>query len=81
MLWGHNETISSNLFTAGGLPPGDTLQEDTGIFNTELSKRFAGGGQAAFSDNWNYSLNSSPEVIAGDNSPADRLRRDSHDFH
>ncbi|MFO1096581.1 MAG: TolC family protein, partial [Planctomycetaceae bacterium] len=65
MLWGHNETISNNAFTSGGLAPGDTLKEDTGVFNSELSKRFAGGGQMSFSHNWNYSLNNSPGRLFG----------------
>ena len=64
-LWGHNETITNNAFTSGGLTPGDTLLEDTGVFNAEISKRFAGGGQAAFSHNWNYSLNNSPGRLFG----------------
>ncbi|MBL8851369.1 MAG: TolC family protein [Planctomycetaceae bacterium] len=65
MLWGHNETISNNAFTSGGLTPGDTLLEDTGVFNSEISKRFGGGGQFAVSHNWNYSLNNSPGRLFG----------------
>ena len=65
MLWGHNETITNNEFTSGGLPPGATLLEDTGVFNSELSKRFVGGGQLAFIHNWNYSLNNSPGRLFG----------------
>ena len=65
MLWGHNETVTNNAFLSGGLTPGDTLLEDTGVFNAELSKRFAGGGQFALSHNWNYSLNNAPGRLFG----------------
>jgi outer membrane protein TolC len=55
MVWGRNAQIQNNPFTAGGIPAGQTLTEETGQFQSSFQKRFATGGQASVSHNWNYS--------------------------
>ena len=44
MIWGRNEQIQNNAFFGGGLQPGKTLTQETGVFNTQLQKNFANGG-------------------------------------
>jgi outer membrane protein TolC len=70
MTWGTNRTIQNNLFTSGGLAPGDTLDEDTAAFNAALQKRLANGAQIAVLHNWEYSANNTsarlfPSVYTG----------------
>ena len=59
MVWGNNEQIQNNPFTAGGLPAGATLDEDTAQFQAAIRKQFATGGQIGLSHSWNYSSNNS----------------------
>jgi outer membrane protein TolC len=54
---GKNSTIQNNLYTSGGLAPGDTLKDETGQFTTSLQKRLASGAQVGVSQSWNYSAN------------------------
>lgn len=60
MIWGRNEAIANNQFNSGGLAPGSTLVEDSALFSTSISKRFATGGQLALIHDWDYSWNNSP---------------------
>ncbi|MCA9099260.1 MAG: hypothetical protein KDA36_12780, partial [Planctomycetaceae bacterium] len=53
MLWGRDETVQNNTFSAG-FPAGNTLVEETGAFNSSLQKRLATGGQVGVFHNWNY---------------------------
>ncbi len=54
MTWGRNEQIQNNAFLAGGLQSGNTLVQETGVFNTQLQKTFADGGTFSVTHNWNY---------------------------
>jgi outer membrane protein TolC len=51
---GNSETIQNNAFSAGGIPPGGTLNQQQGQFAASLSKNFAYGAQAAVTQSWNY---------------------------
>ena len=63
MLWGRNETVQNNRFLSGGLAPGDTLVEETGIFSSRLDKQMATGGLFALRHDWNYSQNNVPSRL------------------
>ncbi|WP_197453388.1 TolC family protein [Caulifigura coniformis] len=70
MTWGTNRTIQNNLFTSGGLQPGDTLDEDTANFSSGLQKRLANGAQVGVVHSWDYSANNTsarlfPSVYTG----------------
>jgi outer membrane protein TolC len=70
MTWGTNRTVQNNLFTSGGLQPGDTLDEDTAQFSAGLQKRLANGAQVGVINNWDYSANNAsarlfPSVYTG----------------
>jgi len=70
MVWGNNEQIQNNPFTAGGLAAGTTLDEDTAQFQAAIRKQFASGGQIGLSHSMNYSSNNSlgrlfPSVYEG----------------
>lgn len=65
MLWGRNEQVQNNLFNSGGLPPGETLKDETGVFQSRLQKQFADSGSFAITHNWNYSLNNVPTRLFG----------------
>ncbi|WP_299461790.1 TolC family protein, partial [uncultured Gimesia sp.] len=52
MLWGRSEQVQNSPFFGGS--PGGTLTQETGQFQSGLSKTFANGGQFALSHNWNY---------------------------
>ncbi len=70
MTWGTNRTIQNNLFTSGGLAPGDTLDEDTANFAASLQKRLANGAQVGVIHSWDYSANNTsarlfPSVYTG----------------
>ncbi|QDU43823.1 outer membrane channel protein [Symmachiella dynata] len=60
MVWGRDEQIQNNLFLAGGIPDGATLQSDTAQMQAELSKVQANGGQLSLSHLVNYNYNNSP---------------------
>ncbi|WP_437203701.1 TolC family protein [Planctomicrobium sp. SH664] len=53
MLFGRNETVQNNTLSTG-LPAGDTLLQETGVFNTSLQKSLATGGIISVSQSWNY---------------------------
>jgi len=53
MLWGRNELLQNNPFVGGVL--GGTLVQDSGVFNSELSKTFGYGGSFTVSHDWIYS--------------------------
>lgn len=57
MLWGRDETIQNNQFLSGGLFPGETLVEETGVFTATLAKTLRSGGQVSVSQDWNYTGN------------------------
>lgn len=57
MIWGRNEAIQNNFFSAQGLGPGSTLTSETGQFQTGLQKPLATGGTFGVSHNWNYQGN------------------------
>ena len=63
MLWGRNETVQNNRFLSGGLAPGDTLVEETGIFSSRIDKQMATGGSFAMRHDWNYSQNNVPSRL------------------
>ncbi len=70
MTWGTNRTIQNNLFTSGGLQPGDTLDEDTANFSAGVQKRLANGAQIGVINTWDYSANNAsarlfPSVYTG----------------
>ncbi|MGE3316414.1 MAG: TolC family protein, partial [Planctomycetaceae bacterium] len=65
MIWGRNEQVQNNRFNSGGLEPGDTLKEETGVFQSRLQKQFADSGSFAVSHNWNYALNNVPTRLFG----------------
>ncbi|OAI56867.1 hypothetical protein AYO47_01950 [Planctomyces sp. SCGC AG-212-M04] len=70
MTWGTNRTVQNNLFTSGGLQPGDTLDEDTAQFQAALTKRLANGAQLGVVNTWDYSANNAsarlfPSVYTG----------------
>jgi len=54
MIWGRDERITNNGFLSGGLPPGNTLTQETGVFKTSLQKQFAYGGTMTFAHDWDY---------------------------
>jgi outer membrane protein TolC len=54
MVWGRNEQIQNNVFLSGGQTPGNTLAQETGAFQSGLSKTFADGGSVQVFNNWNY---------------------------
>ncbi|MGH7128661.1 MAG: TolC family protein, partial [Planctomycetaceae bacterium] len=60
MLWGRNEQVQNNAFEAGGLQPGQTLEEDTANFRARLEKLFAYGGTFGVTNEINYSWNNTP---------------------
>ncbi|MCA9081235.1 MAG: TolC family protein [Planctomycetaceae bacterium] len=63
MVWGRSEAIQNNAFTSGGLPPGSTLVNETGSFNSVLQKRLGTGGQVAVSHAWNYTGSNVPAAL------------------
>ncbi len=60
MLWGRNELAQNNRVLSGGIPPGGSLTDETGVFTSRLEKNFATGGIFAVNHNWNYSGNNVP---------------------
>lgn len=63
MTWGTNRTIQNNLFTSGGLAPGDTLDEDTANFAASVQKRLANGAQIGVTNTWDYSANNASQRL------------------
>jgi outer membrane protein TolC len=60
MLWGRNELVQNNRILSGGIPPGGTLTDETGVWTSRLEKQLATGGILAVNHNWNYSGNNVP---------------------
>ena len=60
MVWGRDEQIQNNLFLAGGIPDGATLQSDSAQFQTQLQKVHADGGQVSLAHNVRYRYTNSP---------------------
>jgi outer membrane protein TolC len=60
MLWGRNEQVQNNAFFSGGLPPGSTLNTDSGRFRSALAKRFSDGGSFQVGHDWDYSGRNTP---------------------
>lgn len=69
MNWMRDERIQNSPFTVG--VPGGTLQTDTAMFNAQLQKQLATGGQFTLTHLWDYrGVNSSavlfPSVYTGE---------------
>lgn len=54
LLWGGDDRIQNNRLLSGGVPPGETLDEQTAIFEFELAKNLRRGGRIALVHDWNY---------------------------
>ncbi|MFN0053717.1 MAG: TolC family protein [Planctomycetales bacterium] len=63
MTWGHNSQYQNNIFLAGGLAEGSVLNQDTGVFTTQLSKNMAYGAQLSIAQNWNYLWTDQPAQL------------------
>jgi Outer membrane efflux protein len=60
LLWGRDENVQNNVFSSNGLPPGDTLIDETLSLNSRVQKTMATGGTFSISNNLNYSRNNTP---------------------
>ncbi len=60
LLWGRDENVQNNIFASNGLPPGDTLIDETLSLNSRIQKTMATGGTFSISNNLNYSRNNTP---------------------
>ncbi len=60
MIWGRDEQVQNNAFIAGGLLPGNTLKEESGVFNSSLQKAFGYGGSLNLANDWIYSGRNNP---------------------
>ncbi len=65
MTWNRDENVQNNLFLSGGLPPGNTLAEETADFNSRIEKVFATGTEVGLVNDWSYSLNNAPGRLFG----------------
>lgn len=65
MLWGRSERVQNSLVLSGGLPPGSTLTDETGDFDSRLEKRLATGATIGVQHDWDYSLNNRPGQLFG----------------
>jgi outer membrane protein TolC len=63
MLWGYNATIQNNAFSGSGVAPGALLTQQTGAFNSTLTKTFANGGQIQVQDVTNYLGTNAPVLF------------------
>jgi outer membrane protein TolC len=63
MTWGRNETPQNNSFFGGGVGPGSVFVNETGAFDTQLSKIFASGGSISIGHQMNYSGNNSMQLF------------------
>lgn len=63
MIWGRDERIQNNAFAGLGLTPGNTLTQETGLFESSLSKNFGYGGQLTFAHDWNYLGSNAPAQL------------------
>jgi len=61
MIWGRNNAIQNSNYVVAGSPTGVT--NETGNFNTTLSKTMANGGQISIYENINYLGTSSPAAF------------------
>ncbi|MDA1055521.1 MAG: TolC family protein [Planctomycetota bacterium] len=62
-IWGRNEQVQNNRFLSGGLQPGKTLVEETGVFSAELRKDLRSGGQLALVHDWNYNESNRTDLL------------------
>lgn len=53
-IWGRDEQVQNNLFSSGGLAPGNTLTQETAAFETSLNKQLAYGGSMTVAHEWFY---------------------------
>lgn len=60
MNLGRDQIVQNNALLAGGLFPGNTLQNDNASFQSSLSKIIATGGTFQLSHNWSYLANNVP---------------------
>lgn len=63
MIWGRNEQVSNALFSTGVQPPGFVGVNETGQFQSQVSKTIANGGNFAVSHNWNYLSSNQPGLL------------------
>lgn len=63
LTWSRNEQVQNNLFTSGGLRPGETLAEEGAQFQTRVQKTLANGGILAVQHDVNYSGNNVPSRL------------------
>lgn len=62
MVWGRNEIVQNNVF-GGGLGGGSVLTQESGQFQTSLSKTFGYGGSLQLSHVINYSGTNVPTTV------------------
>jgi outer membrane protein TolC len=74
MIWGRNAAYQNNAFLSGfggsfnggtvggGTVPATVLTQETGVFQSGISKTFATGGQVNVFHNWNYNANNLPST-------------------
>ena len=60
MTWGRNTQLQNNLFFAGGA---SSISDETGDFQSSLTKSFANGGNLSLSHNWNYGGSNRPGLL------------------
>ncbi len=53
LLAGSNQQVQNNTLSLG-LPAGEVLAEETGVWNLAIEKQLATGGSVTLSQNWNY---------------------------
>lgn len=72
MIWGRNAAYQNNVFLSGfggafnpgtgSRAPATILTQETGVFQSGISKAFATGGQVNVYHNWNYTGNNLPSA-------------------
>lgn len=60
---GRSETVQNNAFTSGGLPPGNTLTNNTGNFSAGVTKQTATGATFGVSHSVDYSQANFPNQL------------------
>jgi hypothetical protein len=63
ILWGDNERIQNNRLLSGGVPPGETLNEGTATYQTELARNLVSGGRAGIVHDWSYNRSNRTSLL------------------